>query len=108
MARRPPPDAPSERHATVRGELRRVLREGLFTALELSARVGVGEKEIAGHLAHLARSVRSSGERLRVEPARCLACGFLFRKRDRLSKPSSCPLCKGQRLEPPRFALDAR
>lgn len=107
MARKPPPNAPSERSATVRIALRQVLREGPLTARELSARVGVGEKQIAGHLDHVARSLRRGTERLHVEPARCLECGFAFRKRDRLSKPSSCPRCRSQHLEPPRFAIGA-
>jgi predicted Zn-ribbon and HTH transcriptional regulator len=95
----------SERHVTIRSELRRVLGEGPLTARELSARVGISEKEVAGHLAHLARSLRQRGEQLRVEPPRCLACGFVFKERTRLDKPSRCPECKSERLAPSRFAI---
>ena len=94
-----------ERQATVRAALYQALRAGPLTARELSARVGVPEKQVAGHLEHLGRSLKAGGERLRVEPPRCLACGFLFRKRDRLSRPSRCPVCRGERLEAPRFSL---
>jgi transcriptional regulator len=34
-----------------------------------------------------------------------LNCGFVFRKRDRLNRPSACPVCRGQHLGPPRFAV---
>jgi predicted Zn-ribbon and HTH transcriptional regulator len=102
----PPADRPpAERRATVRQALLQALRAGPLTARELSARVGIGERQVADHLAHVARSLRAGGERLRVEPARCLACGFLFRKRERLRKPSGCPVCGGDHVAPPRFAV---
>jgi predicted Zn-ribbon and HTH transcriptional regulator len=96
---------PAERSVTVRDALLRHLREGPRTARELSGLVGIPEKQVADHLAHVARSLRSTAERLRVEPARCLGCGFVFRKRDRLDRPSACPVCRGQRLGPPRFGV---
>lgn len=96
---------PAERSVTVREALLRHLREGPRTAHELSALVGIPERHVADHLAHVARSLRPTAERLRVEPARCLGCGFVFRKRDRLDRPSACPVCRGQRLGPPRFAV---
>jgi transcriptional regulator len=105
LAKRPRVHKLTERHVTVRSALRQVLREGLLTARELSARVGIGEKEVFGHLEHLARSLRHSSERLRVEPAQCLACGFVFKERTRLAKPSKCPVCRSQRMDPPRFVI---
>ncbi len=100
----PPPGA-AERQVTVRAALREALRAGPLTARELSGRVGVPEKQVAGHLEHLGRSLRAAGERLHVEAARCLDCGFVFRKRDRLSRPSRCPVCRSEHLDAPRFAI---
>ena len=97
-----PGDIP-ERRETVRAALRRVLAEGFFTTHELSARIGVREKDIAGHLEHLARSLRGAGERLEIEPAKCLACGFVFRDRARLTTPSRCPRCRDEAIAPPRY-----
>jgi predicted Zn-ribbon and HTH transcriptional regulator len=107
VARRSRPREPAERHATIRSALREALGAGPLGAHELSARVGISEKDVAGHLEHLARSVRQDGERLVVDPARCLGCGFVFRERTRLSKPSRCPVCKSQRLEPAHFSIRA-
>jgi transcriptional regulator len=98
---RPPP----ERSITVREALLRHLREGPHTAHELSGLVGIPEKQVADHLAHVARSLRPTAERLRVEPAQCLDCSFVFRKRARLDRPSACPVCRSQHLGPPRFAV---
>ena len=95
----------AERHATVRAALRAALRNGPRTARELSAQVGIPEKQVAGHLEHLGRSLKAAGQRLHVDPARCLDCGFVFRKRDRLSRPSRCPVCRGERVDAPRFDL---
>lgn len=99
-----PRDLP-ERQLTVRAALRRLLSEGFLTARELSGRVGVGEKDVAAHLEHLARSVKASGERFEIDPARCHDCGFVFRDRTRLSKPSRCPRCKGEGLAPARYRI---
>lgn len=102
--------APQARSQTVRLALLAQLRGGelgAVTALELSGRVGIPERDVAEHLEHLSRSLRQSGERLRIEPAECLGCGFVFRKRDRLTRPGACPSCRGTRIESPRFWIEA-
>ena len=81
------------------------LRAGERDALGLSAQVGLSEKEVAEHLLHIDRSLRHTGERLRVVPARCIPCGFVFRKRDRLTRPSACPVFGGKRVEAQRFSI---
>src|SRR5215470_12454818 len=103
MAKNPRPSEPEPRGVTIRSALRAALLAGPLTAHELSARVGVGEKEVADHLEHLARSLRHGEDRLLVEPARCLACGFVFKDRTRLARPSKCPACRSQRITPARF-----
>jgi predicted Zn-ribbon and HTH transcriptional regulator len=97
-------DAPP-RSETARQALRDALKDGPFTAHELSARAGIAERDIVGHLEHLEKTAKAHGERLEVEPARCDACGFTFKKRDRLSRPGRCPVCRGSHLVPPRFTL---
>jgi predicted Zn-ribbon and HTH transcriptional regulator len=100
-----PSQPPPERSSTVRAALRAALREGASTARELSVRVGVREKDLVEHLAHLARSGATRGERLVVEPASCLSCGYVFRDRARLSRPSACPSCRGTHIDPPAYRL---
>jgi predicted Zn-ribbon and HTH transcriptional regulator len=51
------------------------------------------------------RSLRARGERLVTEPSRCLECGFAFRKRTRLTRPSHCAVCRSARLTLPVFQL---
>lgn len=100
-------DAPQHRAETIRQALLRCLREGPATARELSGMVGIREKEVADHLAHLKRSLRRAAERLEIEPAVCAACGYAFSNRTRLTRPSACPRCRAERIEPPVFRLGA-
>jgi hypothetical protein len=99
-----PPDVP-ERKTTIRAHLRAVLSNGPLTAREISTRVGISEKDVAGHLEHLKRSLKPGGERLEIQHAWCHACAFVFKDRARLDKPSRCPRCKGQRLAPARYGI---
>jgi predicted Zn-ribbon and HTH transcriptional regulator len=68
----------------------------------LSQELGLKEKEVTEHLEHL----RRRRVRLRVTPAACLGCGFVFRKRDRLTRPGRCPLCRGESVSDPVFAVE--
>ncbi|HSJ96292.1 MAG TPA: transcriptional regulator, partial [Myxococcota bacterium] len=61
-------------------------------------------------LRHVERSARGQGERLVVEPARCLACDFRFRDREarHLHAPGRCPRCRSERIADPSFRLERR
>lgn len=102
------PTVPRERTETVRASLREALATagGPLTARELSHRVGIPEKEVATHLLHLRQSLKAEGRRLAITPAECLACGFRFEKRDRMTKPGRCPDCDSERIDPPLFAVE--
>lgn len=77
-----------------------------MSARDLSAAASIPEKEVYDHLDH----VQSSGHdfRLVVEPSVCRSCGFVFGKRDRLTKPGKCPVCRGESISPPLFSLEPR
>ncbi len=98
---------PGAREETVRETIKKALREGPATAHDLSGMARIREKDVAEHLEHLDRSLVHSGERLVVEPATCLSCGFVFRERRRLTRPGSCPQCRGTRIDPPAFRIEA-
>ena len=107
MKRRAPDSAgPPEKTATSREVLLGVLREGTFCMRELSQQASLSEREVAEHLPHLERSLRAYGERLRVEAARGLACGFDFSRRARFAPPSRCPACRSERIASPRFRVE--
>src|SRR5439155_12446403 len=95
-----------ERTRTVREAIREELLRGAATARELSERVSIREKDVAEHLEHLEKSLRARGERLVVEPATCIACGYAFARRSRLTRRVSCPGCGGMRIDPPACRVD--
>jgi predicted Zn-ribbon and HTH transcriptional regulator len=98
---------PAARGETVRESLRRALRGAPATAHDLSALAGIREKDVAEHLAHLARSLPHTGERLAISPASCIACGYRFSDRGRLTRPGACPSCRSTRIDPPLFWIEA-
>jgi transcriptional regulator len=96
---------PPERDETARSALERVLRRGPATARDLSEDAGLREKDVPEHLEHLQRSLERRGERLVVEPATCIACGYAFVERKRLTRPGACPRCRSTRIDPPVFRI---
>jgi len=99
---RPPTEVPD----TVRHLLLTELEQGVCSARDLSGLVGIPEKEVAGHLEHIRQSLHRTGRRLVIQPAECVKCGFVFDKRERLTRPSRCPLCKRESLHAPLFSLE--
>ena len=99
------PRPPAEAHATVRHLIMTELEQGPVSARDISGMVGIPEKEVAGHLEHIRQTLHHDGRRLIVHPAECTRCGFVFDKRERLTRPSRCPVCKSESLHAPLFSL---
>ncbi len=89
---------------TVRQSIIFILKEQSLTAKEISQAVGIREKEIYEHLAHIARSKTLGGKFIHL-PSTCRGCGFVFKKRDRLTPPGKCFLCRSEAITPPRFTI---
>jgi predicted Zn-ribbon and HTH transcriptional regulator len=102
VKKRPLPEAA----ATIRQRLAEALREGPATAKDLSKLVGISEHQVSGHLEHLARSLRARGQQLVMTPPECLGCGFAFPGRERTTRPSHCPRCRGRRITLPEFRVE--
>jgi predicted Zn-ribbon and HTH transcriptional regulator len=79
------------------------LGAGPRSAREISQALHVTEKEVYDHLEH----IRRSGRHLAVTPAVCRGCGYVFSKRDRLTPPGKCPLCRHEAIAEPLFGLRA-
>ncbi len=95
-------------HDTVRQEIIAALSEGPCSARDLSAAAGVPEREIAGHLEHIQKTLSQSGRHLTIQPAECKKCGFVFAKREKLTRPGKCPVCKGESIREPLFSVEER
>jgi len=89
---------------TARQAIKELLQDELLSSLELSQRLSLAEKEVLDHLGHIARAP-GPGYKFQITPAVCKHCGFAFKKRERLTTPSRCPICQHESIRRPRFAL---
>ena len=85
---------------TRRQELVAILEQRELSFEELRRETQARVRDLDDDLAHLEKSLRRGPRRLLVTPARCIACGFSFRKRDRFSTPGRCPVCREERIAP--------
>jgi predicted Zn-ribbon and HTH transcriptional regulator len=82
------------------------LLQGDFSSISLSKLLGIKEKDVLDNLPHVRKSL-GKGYEIISEPARCLDCGFVFRKRERVSTPGRCPVCRSEAIAPPLFGISA-
>ncbi|MBW2019254.1 MAG: transcriptional regulator [Deltaproteobacteria bacterium] len=90
---------------TIRQQMITLLSKAMCSARDLSQMLGIQEKEVYGHLPHIARSVASQKQQLVIRPSRCLVCGYVFDNRKRFARPSRCPCCKKERIDEPRYQV---
>jgi hypothetical protein len=90
---------------TIRQEIILLLSEAEMSAREISGQVGIPEKEVTAHLAHIARSVASQNKKVVIAPAICLDCKYVFENRRRFTRPGRCPQCKKSHIQSPRFRI---
>jgi predicted Zn-ribbon and HTH transcriptional regulator len=88
---------------TLRKEIAAAIEEESLDLREISQLFRIREREVLDHLQHISRSAHP--KRLMMKPAQCQRCGFVFKKRGRLSAPSRCPLCKSESISPPRYQI---
>jgi hypothetical protein len=89
---------------TRRKQILELLAQSPQTIRSLAERFELGVNDTAEEVSHALRSLRDG--RLRVGPAECESCGFVFEKRKRLKTPSRCPRCKGERIMDPVFWIE--
>jgi len=95
---------PAAAHDTVRHELHKSLEDGPLSAQDISSRISISEKDVYEHLEHIRAILHRIGKRLVIRPAVCCKCGFIFNKRERLTKPSKCPVCRSESIHEPLFS----
>jgi len=90
--------------STHRQQIADVLRTGPWTVTEISKKLGMPIKRVVEDLEHVRMSV-THAERWIVKAAECLECGFVFRGRDRLNRPSRCPICRSEDIQDARYEI---
>ena len=91
--------------STTRREIMSLLSEAEHGAKSISKILRISEKEVYEHLDHIGRSLKSQNRTLKIIPARCLGCGFIFEDRNRFTSPGKCPRCKGEHIQDPEYGI---
>jgi predicted Zn-ribbon and HTH transcriptional regulator len=92
---------------TVRQQMITMLTAAPMDLRELSQALRISEKEVKGHLPHIAKSVSARNGRLTVIAAHCDSCNYAFADRKRLSPPGKCPRCKKSRIQGPWYRVSS-
>jgi predicted Zn-ribbon and HTH transcriptional regulator len=100
-------EGPDVALGSVRQRMLERLRQGPATLRDLARELRLTEAVAADHLRHALRSL-GPGEQVGGSPAECRACGFVFRKRERVRAPGRCPRCRSERIDPAVFRIERR
>ena len=88
---------------TRRQEIIEMLEMGEWSLEHLANHFKTTLKEIILDFNHIPKSIRP--RRLKITPAYCKKCGFLFRDRTRINRPSKCPDCKSEWIESAKYKI---
>ena len=83
-----------------------MLEAGAVSARDISQALRIREKDVYDHLEHVRRTMAGQGRKLTVQPFACLKCGYVFKERQRFTRPGRCPQCRETYLEEPLYVLD--
>lgn len=96
---------PPER--TLRQRMMELLTGARLSTHQLARMLGIPERQVEDHLTHIVRTVgRDRVRKFILEPSTCPDCGFEFRARTKLTRPSRCPRCRREGITDPRYGID--
>ena len=90
---------------TIRQQMIDILQANPMDRRDLSQELRISEKDVDGHLPHVAKSVAAQGMTWQVTPAYCEGCNYTFKDRKRCTRPGKCPRCKASRIQGPWFQV---
>ncbi|MCD6300900.1 MAG: transcriptional regulator [Staphylothermus sp.] len=105
-----------EQYLTLREKIMKLLMESKepLSVNEIAAIIGLSPRDkhiVYDALTHIARTIkRKSGGKLELVmiPPTCKKCGYVFKDLKKPRKPSKCPRCKSERINPPLFKIISR
>jgi predicted Zn-ribbon and HTH transcriptional regulator len=94
---------------TARQRIVEFLTGSRLSSYQLAQLLGISERQVEDHLPHVVRTLsKDRSRRFVLEPSSCQHCGFLFRDRTKLTRPSRCPRCRSESISAPRYGIDPR
>ncbi len=91
---------------TRRREIVELLEKDKMSAKQLSDFFRVEVGFILEDLKHISISLKNVHKKLKEQFSVCNVCGYEFRNREKLSRPSKCPKCKSEDNTEPVFWID--
>lgn len=92
---------------TIRQRLIQLLTRSFRSSRELAGLLAIPERQVEDHLSHVVRSIaRDPDRRFVLRPSVCGDCGFVFRERTRLTRPSRCPRCRSEDIAAPQYGIE--
>jgi len=82
-----------------------LLEKDKMTAKQLADFFRVDMKYVLEDLKHIAQTVKIHHKKLKIDPSVCNVCGYVFKERDKLSRPTKCPKCRSEDITEPRFYI---
>jgi predicted Zn-ribbon and HTH transcriptional regulator len=97
---------PSER--TPRQRIIELITGTRLSSHQLAQLLAIPERQVEDHLTHVVKTLaRDRSRRFVLDPSVCQNCGFVFRDRTRLTRPSRCPVCHSEGITPPRYGIES-
>jgi len=90
---------------TRRKEIIEILEKDKTTAKHLADMLRVDMKYILEDLKHTFQTVKIYHKKLKIAPSICNVCGYVFKDRERLSRPTKCPKCRSEDITEPEFYI---
>lgn len=88
---------------TRRQEIITLLEKEERSAQDLANHFRMELKFIVEDLLHIKRSIKP--RKMVILPAQCKGCGFIFKERSKIKRPSRCPKCKHERIQESLFRI---
>ena len=82
---------------TIRKQIIEMLEQRPWSAYALANYFRLEAAEIFDDLEHIKLSIRP--RKIKVIPAVCKTCGFVFKERTKMKAPSKCPKCKSEYIQ---------
>ena len=92
---------------TARQRMVECLTGSRLSSYQLAQLLGISERQVEDHLVHVVKTVtRDRSKRFVLEPSGCQGCGFVFRGRTKLTRPSRCPRCRSESITAPLYGIE--
>ena len=89
---------------TRRQEIIEMLEKQPMSISQLANLYKMKIEELLEDFPHIRKTIHP--RRLKIIPAVCRKCGFVFKERTKVRAPSKCPRCRSEWIEEPMFKID--